>query len=319
MTRFANVHRGQRAAVILGGPSLVAHRFDFSRLRGRGFVTFVEGKALTPGLLDSGFVPDYYLMLFPEKAKDNALQTFVFRSFLAGCRIDGFLRPEYRPVAESMRQKFDEYFEAGRPERGMHKRLRWRPSVYLPDSPYELLRRIPETRVIANRALTDKYFPDFAYADRALYFSDRSESPAFDIDRYFHPVEHDGILTLHGAAHFYNAAAIALYPLLSAFGFGEVYFFGMDMSLLGSLEYAAPYTFRSMAHFWWFFRRIRRAFSATYNGNGLFFKRPQSEFDDLRMLWRDAPLTFSRVYDPWRYATPVDGIRTISTDAFWRL
>ena len=97
-----------------------------------------------------------------------------------------------------------------------------------------------------------------------------------------------------------------------------MYFLGMDMSMLGSLEYAAPYTFRSMAHFWWFFRRTRAAFSGNYKSNGWLFKRPQSEFDDLRMLWTAAPLTFTRVYDEWRYATPVDGIRTISTAEFWR-
>ena len=87
MIRLEGVHRGDRALVIFGGPSLVARGFDFGQLRDRGFVTFVESKALTPYLLQNGFVPDYYLMLFPEKSKDNALQHFVYRSLLAGCPI----------------------------------------------------------------------------------------------------------------------------------------------------------------------------------------------------------------------------------------
>ena len=39
-----------------------------------------------------------------------------------------------------------------------------------------------------------------------------------------------------------NAAAIGLYPLLRYMGFTEVFCLGMDMSMLGTMEYAAPYT-----------------------------------------------------------------------------
>ena len=63
IARLKNAYRGQRAAVIMGGTSLVAGQFDFARLGEKGFVTFLESKALTPGFLASGLVPDYYLML----------------------------------------------------------------------------------------------------------------------------------------------------------------------------------------------------------------------------------------------------------------
>lgn len=312
MIRLKDRHRGERAVVILGGPSLVALGFDFGRLRGQGYVTFVETKALTPLLLQSGLTPDYYLMLFPEKSKDNALQQFVYRSLLADYPIESMLRPEFRGVAAAMRAHFDEYFESWRPHRGPHKRYRWRPDVYLPDSPYELLARVPEARVIVNRTLAEHYFPNFAYADRAFYFEQSHGDTVFDADAYFNPADSDGVVRVRGANTFLNSAAIALYPLLRYMGFGEVYFAGMDMSMLGSLEYAAPYTFRSMAHFWWFFRRTRHVFSGNYRANGWLFTRPQSEFDDLRALWAISPVTFVRVYDSWRYASPVDGIRTVS-------
>src|SRR6516164_4204189 len=102
MLRLKNAHRGERAAVIFGGPSLLAHGFDFGRLRDRGFVTFLETKALTPAFLQSGLEPDYFMLAFPEKAKDNTLQHFVFRSFLAERRIDRFLKAEHRVVIDEM-------------------------------------------------------------------------------------------------------------------------------------------------------------------------------------------------------------------------
>ena len=319
MIRLRDAHRGERAVVVLPGPSLTESGFDFAALQGRGLVTFLDTKALTPRVLASGFVPDYFLMPFPEKAQDNALQHFVYRSFLAGSRIEGLLRPEFQVVAREMRSRFDEYFETWRPHRGPHKRYRLRPNVYLQDSPYDLLPQMPGPRIIANRVLLDRCFTGFPYAERTHYFSLESGETSFDAEKYFTPVEQDGAVSVRCVDAFLNSAAIAMYPLLRYMGFREVYFLGMDMSMLGSLEYAAPYTFRSMAHFWWFFRRARHVFNANYKANGLFFRRPQSEFEDLRMLWADAPLKLTRVYDPWRYATPVEGINTIGLDEFLTL
>src|SRR4051812_39021943 len=106
MIRLKNTHRGDRAVVILGGPSLLAQGFDFGRLQGRGSVTFLETKSLTPGLIHTGFVPDYFLMLSPDKAKDNSLQHVVFQSFLAEYRVDSLLKAAGRQVAADLRASF---------------------------------------------------------------------------------------------------------------------------------------------------------------------------------------------------------------------
>lgn len=319
MIRLKGAHRGERAVVVFGGPSLLARGFDFARLRGRGLVTFLETKALTPGFLQHGLVPDYYLMLFPEKTKDNGLQNFVFRSFLAERRIDWLLKPEWRHVAVKMRADFDHYFEAWRPHRGPHKRYRYRPSVYLEDSPYALLPRIPQSKLIVNRALVEHYFPNFAYADRAFYFGQTAPEPVFDIDKYFNPIEEDGIPLVRCANTFSNSAAIALYPLLRYMGFREVYFLGMDMSILGSFEYSASYTFRSLAHYWWFLHRNEDVFSGNpklFKHAGWLFSRPTVEFDAVRALWAESPVQFTQVYEPWRWAWPVGGIPTLSYAEF---
>jgi hypothetical protein len=314
MIRLRGSHRGQRAAVVFGGPSLLAQQLDFRRLRQAGFVTFLDTKALTPHVIKSGLAPDYYLLFFPDKAKDNALQHFIYRSFLANYRIDRLLKPEHRQTAADMRSRFDELFETWKPTRGMHKRYKYRQDVYLQDSPYALLRDVPDTKVIVNRALIPRHFSTYAYDAQSYYFGYADREQGFDAQKYFSPVERDGELLLRCVDGFTNSAAIALYPLLAYMGFSETYFFGMDMSLLGSMEYAAPFTFNSMAGFWWFMFRNGRAFSGNYKRNGWLLARPQTEFEALRSLWRQSPVRFTRVFEPWRYASRVDDIATCTIE-----
>ena len=76
MHRLKNAYRGERAAVILGGPSLIEQQFELERLASRNYVVFLESKALTPRFLQSGLVPDYFLMLFPEKCSSNGRRSW---------------------------------------------------------------------------------------------------------------------------------------------------------------------------------------------------------------------------------------------------
>src|SRR5579871_5709200 len=118
--RLKGAYRGERAAVIMGGTSLVDQGVDLGRLRSKSVVTFLESKALTPGLLASGLTPDYFLMLSPEKCLSNAFHNWVYRAFLADFRLDRFVRREFRPIVEEMRDRFDQYFEEGKTDRGAH-------------------------------------------------------------------------------------------------------------------------------------------------------------------------------------------------------
>src|SRR5205823_4496464 len=117
--------------------------FAFDRLRSKNLIVFLESKALTPRFLQSGLEPDFFLMLFPEKCTSNGFQNFVYRAFLAGYPLERLVKPEFVPIVQEMTARFDEYFEPWRPERGLHKRYRWRPNVHLKDSPYDFLARLP--------------------------------------------------------------------------------------------------------------------------------------------------------------------------------
>jgi hypothetical protein len=314
--RLQAAHRGERALVVFGGPSLIDQGVDFSRLKRKGFVVFLDTKALTPRYLESGVEPDYFLMLFPEKCKDNALQHYVFRSFLAGYNVRPFLKREHQATAAEMKARFDEYFEAWKPEKGAHKRYRWKPDVFLPDSPWDLLPRIPGAKRIVIGSLLRHYFPGSPPGDDTYVVEQLAEPVDFSLQRYFEPVERDGRVWLQTFKGMLNAAAIGLYPLLRYMGFTEVYCLGMDMSMLGTMEYAAPYTFKSMLHFRWFFARTNRVFNSDYRPNRPYYFRPQSEFEDLRALTTGSPLKIVRVYDPNRFAAPVPGVPTVSLREF---
>ena len=301
----------------MGGPSMIEQQFAFDRLRTRNFVVFLESKALTPHFMKSGLHPDFFLMLFPEKCSNNGFHNFVYRSFLAGYKLDSLVKPEFRPIVREMTQRFDEYFEPWRPERGPHKRYRWRPDVQMKDSPYECLARLASTKILANRELLDRYFPRFSYPNERYLFDQPSTPEPFDLNRYYDVTEGDERVVVRNYG-FYNSAAIALYPLLHYMGFRTAYFLGMDMSMLGTMEYAAPYTFKSMLHYHWYFRNTRHVFNAAYRQNRPWYVRPRSEFSDLKAVIDPDRLDLIRVFTPYKYAVPTPFMHTVSEAAFWR-
>jgi hypothetical protein len=331
---------GERAVVVLGGPSIVEHGWDLGRLSGR-FVVFLEARALTPRFLSSGLSPDVYMMFYPEKCKANALQGAIFQAVLAGVDVRDLLREEWLPEVERLREHGAAYWESWRAD-VPHKRLRWKPDVYLEDSPFDLMSRIPRMACLTYLEPFRHYVRDQVLGHDVYAYEMEGTREPFTHRAYYEVREDDGRVILRDFS-FDNSAAIALFPLLKYLGFRTVYLVGMDMSMLGSMEYAALHTFRSLAHFKRFFDRARPVLSATYprrfgaelyrqvRAHGLrgvahpaawrvltdrhpWFIRPYYEFDSLRQVLTDDAMTFVNVYEPWRYARPVPGVRNVGFD-----
>jgi hypothetical protein len=313
MKRLKNLHRHERAAIVFGGPSLVEQSFDFQKLRDKNLVIFLETQALTRWFLATGVSPDYYLMPFPEKSRGNSLHNFIYRAFLARIEPRWFLKRKHLSILQDMKTNFPTYFETWRPHRGPHKSLRWKPGVFLQDSPHDLLRELgSQVHIIANKQLLDEHFPKGLGRDGLRLFARSSQQEEFDLLRYYNPDDSTDLLTLRSVP-FVNSAAIALYPLLRYMGFREVFFFGMDMSMLGSFEYAAPHTFKTMWHFQAYFKMTSRVFNANYVRNRPYYLRPPYEFKDLKKILRSDLMSFTRVCDPYKWAAPaMDGLRNIT-------
>jgi len=347
MHRLANAHRGERAVVVFGGPSLLSPDLDLGRLARLDCALFLETKALTQRYLDFGLRTDYFLMFYPEKAKSHSLHMAALQSDQAGFDLRPLVREERLGEIGHLLDNRDSYFTIGKANI-THKRLRWRPDVFLPASPFSLLPKLSEARLITFR-------PAYREAVRHQVFSqslhgfDLAEGEADrSLASYYAPEIRDDGLYVRASAYS-NSAAIALYPLLKFMGFSRVYFMGSDMTMLGSMEHAAPFTFRSMNHFRVFYNRARRAFGthfpvsdrsdaiddvrarwwedgpkavasshfrsavwAALTGKAPFL-RPRKEMRDAGRLMRGAPnIEFVNVYSDRCFSQPAEGIRNIT-------
>ncbi len=315
MISLKNKHQNQRALVIFGGPSIVANRYPLQSIDKSRYTVFLESKALTPYFLKSGLVPDYYLMFFLEKCKSNAFQHVVFQSFLADIKLDDLLREQFLAEYHFMKDHFDMFFEPFRPHKGPHKKYRYRPDVFLKNSPLDLLANFPGVAGLSIESNFQDYAGSFSYQNPVHKFHVRKAEKQFDLDDYFH-VDDEGDIPSLKDYSFLNSAAIALFPILKYLGFDSVFFLGMDMSMLGSMEFAACYTFKSMKHYEKFFKKAQRVFNASFRENKRKFMRPPYDFEAVEQILSYRGMTFLNIYEPFEYAMPVPGIRSISFKEF---
>lgn len=309
------IYKDRIAIVVTGGPSAVDYIGDLSRINRDKYVIFLEAKALTPKVISADIAPDFLLAPFPEKLKDNFLQHFIYRSMLAGVNIKWFLKKEHHYLVDQMKNNFDYNFEPWRPEKGKHKRFRYRSGIYLNDSPYSLIDQIPETQIITDKNKFLEEFPDSHFNNMFVSVEQSNSVGDFVVEDYYNPTVRNGALELRYTP-FLNSAAISTYPILKGLGFKKAYLFGMDMTMLGSFEYSAPYVFRSMFHFQLFFRMAHRVWNANFALNKPYFYRPTSEFRDLEAINRPDLLELIRIRSPGSYVADQHHLLEISMHEF---
>lgn len=310
MLKLKNKYNGKNALLIFGGPSILENGYDLSLLNSLDNIVFLESKALTPKLLESGIKPDYYLMPFPEKSKDNTLQNYIYRSIMGDVGIRPLIKKEYHNEYYDIKDNFQKYFEVWSPKKGLHKAYKWKADVFLKDSPFDLIPCLPGMKLITNALGFHEYFPEYNYQNRVHYYENfQGAAPTGDTD-YYDLIEKDGKVLLP-STNYNNSAAIALYRLLYFMGFRKIYFLGMDMSMLGSMEYAANYTYRSMWHFYWYLYKARPAFDVRIKWNFPMYLRPKNNFEEQKTIFNTNKMEFIRIYDKWKYAAKTEYMRTI--------
>lgn len=315
MIRLRNIYDGRSALIIFGGPSLIENKFPFTDIEQDKYIVFLEAKSLTPSFLVSGIKPDYFLMFYPEKCKSNSFQHVIFQSFLADIDLSGLIKDELLEEYYYIRDNFSRFFEPWRAHRGLHKKYRYKDGVYFRSSPYDLLGKLSSMKLITCASMLDEYERKFCYENAVYLFGFNPVEKKFNLQDYFNPQEVDGMVKLKDYS-FVNSSAVALYPLLNYMGFKQVYFLGMDMSMLGSMEYASCFTFRSMRHFGKFFVKARVVFNAAFKENRIKYMRPPYEFENLRNILTYDKIDFINIFKPFDYALPVNGIRNISYREF---
>lgn len=295
----------------MGGPSILENQYDLSQIDKDKFVVFLESKSLTPRFMEYGLIPDYYLVNFPEKCQSNAFQMVVDQSFKAGIDLTKLLKPEFLEEYLYLKENFEQFFEVWRPHKGPHKKFRIKPNLFLKNSPFDVLPQLPNVPIITHQRNKELFSSSISETNPSYFYDDQLAEGEFSLTKYYLPEETEDRIILNGYGHL-NAAAIAIFPLISYLGFSKLYLLGMDMSMLGSMEYSSLYTFKSLKHYNKFFKKAIPVFSHNFKKNRQKFMRPPYEFEDMKSIMATNHLEFISVYEPFDFAVSFDWIRKIN-------
>jgi hypothetical protein len=350
-----NSYTGQEAVVIFGGASIINNKYDLSLLS-KNSIIFLESKALTPHFKSFGIEPNYYFLPYPEKSRTNSLQHVFIQSISSGYKLEKSLKNKYLKSWIEFKDRFHEYADIWRLEYP-HKKYRIKGGVALKNSPISLIEGFPNMGIITyEKAYNNDGFSLMNFSNKVYKYT-HSNKVTQNIEKYLNPKIIDEKLTINSMG-FINSAAISMYPILEYMGFKKVILIGMDMSMLGSMEFSAPYTFKSMEHYGKFFNASRQTFShkfprGLYKGllrlSYSFFKdlyhfnvkkifsrekysnfykdifglsgkfmRERDQLKDVEIIFKNSKMEFINIYEPFEFSQKIPGIKNISYKEYLR-
>ncbi len=317
MKILKNKYTEKSAIIIFGGSSCDDYIKKINNIDKKKYVVFLEAKSLTPKIIKYKIEFDYLLATFPGKLKDNSFQNLIFKSFLSNSSIKFYLKPKFHKDVDYMINNFQHIIEDFRPQKGIHKKYKYKKNIYLKDSPLDLLIKTKNKKIITNFELFYQEFEKINLNHDFYYIKHNDHSNIFDIDKYFNPVIENNILNI-SYSPFLNSAAINFYPIIRYMGIKKIYLLGMDMNLLGNLQYSANYYFKNDFMLNLFFLRNRKAFNANFKINFPFYLRPKSELKDLKQIVNNKYIEFIRVTNETKYEYSIPFIKTIRLDQFFK-
>jgi hypothetical protein len=354
MIGLKNSYKDKEAVVIFGGTSIITNGYDLSLLSKKNSILFLESKALTPYFKSFNIEPDYFFMPYPEKTRTNSLQHVFIQSISSGFNLENSLKKKYVQSWLSFKDNFGKNADIWRIDYP-HKKYRIKSNIVLNDSPISLIQDFPNMKLITNdEAYKKDGFSSMNFPNEVLKYSHTSESTE-SIDKYFEPKNINGKLVIESMG-FVNSAATSMYPILKYMGFKRVVLIGMDMSNLGSMEFSAPYSFKSIKHYGKFYNKSRHTFSHSFplgfkNGMVRFcisfcrdliqkntkdffslkkykilhrnifglqgrYLRPKDEMQNCNELFIYKDLDFVNVYESFKFAKPIPAIKNVSYKDF---
>ena len=349
LSNLKNKYQGEDAIIIMGGHSIIQNNLDLSLLNKKNSIIFLEPKSLTPKLHSFNLKPDYLLSIYPEKLRTNTMQYTFMQAIACDYDLESSLKKKYAKEWNNFVDDFAELAEIRR-IRFPHKKYKVKSEIILKNSPYDLLNKYPDLPMICfDQAYDLDGTKKLNLPNKQYLFSMSSEENT--IDNYLNPSIVNGKLVIHPNESL-NSATIAIIPLMHFFGFKRVTFIGKDMSMLGAMEYSAPYIFKSMRHYKSFYNASRLAFSYGFprgfnrgflslfknlflieankiniinllkkfkndafglKGN---FSRNKIQFKDYKNIIPRSNIEFLNVYTHTNYCRPVPGMKNIAFQDF---
>ncbi len=278
-----NFYKNMNAIVILGGTSFDNYIHKLKNIDKKKNIIFIETKCISRKLLDFDIYPDYIICPFSIKLKDNYFQNIIYRSIMAGVNILKFIKEDYHHDANLILSNKNQYFEVWRPQKGMHKKLKYKKDVYLKNSPYENLSNFPNSKIFLDINDFVENFSEIKFKNKIIKISFENSDKEFNLDEYF-DIKFKNDKLIFKDTNFLNSQSICHFPLLKYLGFEKVFFLGMDMNFFGSYEYDFRKIFKSKIHFYLFLFLIRKTLNGNMKMNFPIYLRPKSEFENLKNI-----------------------------------
>ena len=311
-----NYYSNKSAIVILGGTSIKTYIDKLSSINKKKYIIFAETKCISKKLYEYNIFPDYIICPFSIKLKDNYYQNFIYKSLTRGIDIKKFIKKEYFEQVDYIKANFNNFFENWRPQKGIHKKFKYKKNIFLKNSPYENLELFPNSKLIVNESDFQDNFEKFKYKNEIIKINFKKTEDKFNIDNYYNLVEENGTLYFNDTK-FLNSQAICHFPLLKYLGFEKNYFLGMDMNFFGSFEYDFREIFKSKFHFYTFLFIIRKTLNGNFKMNFPIYLRPKDEFKNLKLIIPDMN-NFYRVITNEKY-TKVPKLNEINLSQFLKI
>lgn len=295
MISLKNKYLNKSALLISGGPSAVNLLPELKSLDRERFIVFLESKALTKSYVRHGVEPDFYLLPYPEKSKDNYFGNIVYQSLKVDVPIKRFIKTKYHDEVDYIIQRKDVLFEPWS-NKSLSKKYKYKKNTFLKDSPFSLISSFPNMKIITRKASFEDHFSGYKFQNKFHYFYFNQEEKQQSFINYINIHEMEDKCYINQNS-FTNSAAISTFPIIKYLGLKDVYLLGFDGTMLGVFEYNADKIFKSKLHFYLFLFLCRHAFSHNYKINIPMYLRPKNDLTDFDLLLDEFEFNVYRIID----------------------
>jgi len=256
MKRLSKKFKDKSAIIFFGGVSVIEKNYDLSKLKelGTDFKIIAEVKSITPKLIQKGFIPDFCFMPYSEKAKTNLMHQIFIQALSVGFNLSSLLKKEYQIEWNNFRKNFSDFAEINNVIYP-YKRFKVKKDVVLDNSPLDLIRKYDQISLIVESV---------NFQEQINVKKIKLKNPVYKFI-FSKSVEKAARNTqVFNSSDSYNSAIIALFQAIEHMGFKSIYLLGLDMSILGQMEFSPIYLFKSMRHFDVFHKNCRSTYSGAY-------------------------------------------------------
>jgi hypothetical protein len=275
------------AIILFGGPSSLKYIKQLRELRKRNknIKIIAEAKTITPQLVNSKIKIDYILCAFPEKLLDNSFQNYLLRSFCSNINIKFFIKHKFYKEFYYIKKNFYKIYENWKPQKGQHKRYRIKKNYEFKNSPLYLLKRFKNFKIISDLEKIKKIFKKKISFKNVYKIKIDTKLKKYSYKKYIDQKIKNNTLELNGFGNL-NSLFISTIPIVTRMGFKRIFLFGLDMNMMGTLEYSSKNIFKSFIHFLIYLVLCRKSFGANFKLNFPFiYLRPKSEFKALSKMF----------------------------------